>query len=150
MGVITSAAMIVAGMATTATGMMNKYNTGKGASALADAQGYADELSFERSANSLRESQRQQRGSARAKFASGDSGYGQDQPLMLEAVMLNDMAKDVADVEYAGESAVRGSQARSLLYKNETTGAMIQGAGSLISQGYKGYSAYRDAKLEND
>lgn len=145
MGVVTSAVVMAAGLATTAIGGMNDYNTAKGAGALSDAQGYADDKAIKRMISNTEETDRQERARERVNAYAQDTGGGQDQPLMSRAITVNQQALDIAEIQLSGKAKVRKSKMQSLLFDNQAKGAVVETLGTTAVQGYKGYQAFRDA-----
>lgn len=128
-----------------AIGTMNQRNVLKGSSALAEAQGQAEAESFDRMARRLAKQQRFVLGEA--KMSQADSGYGQDQSMMVKAELLNNMSEDIVETRARGEAALRRGQTQAGIYEGRASAAVIQGVGDLGVMAIQGYSTMKDAGL---
>ena len=132
------------GIGTTVIGGMSDYNQAKGNAELSKASGLAKRDAMERKIDALMRGQRESIGTARAVMAKR-SGAGQDQTVMLEGMIMNRMARDMAELDYQKDIAGIEGIYEGEYFESAATGSAISTAGRVAGQAYTGYMAFRDA-----
>lgn len=136
--------LAIAGVGSTVLGGIAGYEQNKANAIMAQTRTLAKRDALERRIDKLMRVQRQTIGTAKAVMAKG-GGYGQDQTLMLEGMMMNRMARDMAELEYKKDIVGIEGEYEAEYFESAAIASIVGATGQAAGQAYNGYMAHRDA-----